>query len=164
MEVHLTAGRNPSVPDSQTVTATVAVKGGVVRDSHSSSDMYAAVDAVSHGLAGKLAKYKDRRRDMSGVESAFRGAAVDEMDEDLEEEEEDTYAAASVAYGGIDEFDYNVVKTKTFPMQAMTVKEAAFCLEFIDHSFYVFRNSETNEVNVLYKRTSGGLGLIGPEA
>ena len=101
----MTAGRNPSVPDSQTVTATVAVKGGVVRDSHSSSDMYAAVDAVSHGLAGKLAKYKDRRLDMSGVESAFRGAAVDEMDEDLEEEEEDTYAAASVAYGGIDEFD-----------------------------------------------------------
>ena len=38
-EVHLVVGRNPSVTDADTATATVAVKGGVIRDSHSSSDM-----------------------------------------------------------------------------------------------------------------------------
>jgi len=167
-EVHLIAGRNPSAPGGQTVTATVAVKGGVVRDSHSSADMYASVDAVAHGLAAKLRKYKDRRRDTGGggSGSVLRGvgSAEEEADEAEDAEaadDEDTYAAAA-AYGG-GAFDYSLVKTKAFPMQAMSVADAAFCLEYIDHPFYVFRNSATNEVSVLYKRNSGGLGLIEPE-
>lgn len=165
-EVHLTAGRNPSAPESQTVTATVAVKGGVVRDSHSSADMYASIDAVAHGLARKLRKYKERRLDGGGGSSAgsvFRGedeAALSEDEADAAPEDE--YAAEAEAYGSA--FDFTVVKTKTFPMQAMSIEEAAFCLEYIDHDFYAFRNAKTNEVNVLYKRNSGGLGLIEPEA
>jgi putative sigma-54 modulation protein len=173
--VHLTAGRNPAAPGSQTVTATVAVKGGVVRDSHSSADMYASVDAVAHGLAAKLRKYKDRRRATGGggSGSVLRGVGVAEMEEEVGEDaageaeddaaDDDAYVAEAAAYGG-GPFDYSVVKTKAFPMQAMSVAEAAFCLEYIGHPFYVFRNSETNEVSVLYKRTSGGLGLIEPEA
>ena len=45
----------------------------------------------------------------------------------------------------------------------ITVNEAIFALDYIDHDFYVFRDSETNEINVVYKRNSGGVGLIQPQ-
>jgi len=45
----------------------------------------------------------------------------------------------------------------------ISVKEAIFALDYIDHDFYVFRDDETNEVSVVYKRNAGGVGLIQPE-
>ena len=59
--------------------------------------------------------------------------------------------------------DMSVVKPKSFPMPPITVEEAVLCLYYIDHPFYVFRNKDTNEINVVYKRNSGGVGHIMPE-
>ena len=45
----------------------------------------------------------------------------------------------------------------------ISIKEAIFALDYIDHDFYVFRDEETKEVSVVYKRNAGGVGLIQPE-
>lgn len=45
----------------------------------------------------------------------------------------------------------------------ISVKEAIFALDYIDHDFYVFRDEESNDVSVVYKRNAGGVGLIQPE-
>jgi putative sigma-54 modulation protein len=45
----------------------------------------------------------------------------------------------------------------------ISIKEAIFGLDYSDHDFYVFRDEETNEVSVVYKRNAGGVGLIQPE-
>lgn len=45
----------------------------------------------------------------------------------------------------------------------ISIKEAIFALDYIDHDFYVFRDEETSEVSVVYKRNAGGVGLIQPE-
>lgn len=55
------------------------------------------------------------------------------------------------------------VKTKKFPMPPISVQEAIAFLDLIDHPFYVFRNIDSNEINVVYKREGQGAGLIQPE-
>jgi putative sigma-54 modulation protein len=62
------------------------------------------------------------------------------------------------------ELDSQIVRTKTFPDKAMTAEDAVLQLELIGHDFFVFRNVDTSEINVVYKRRDGGYGLIEPQA
>ena len=62
------------------------------------------------------------------------------------------------------ELDSQIVRTKTFPDKPMTAEEAVLQLELIGHDFFVFRNADTNEINVVYRRRDGGYGLIEPQA
>ena len=55
---------------------------------------------------------------------------------------------------------HKVVKKKTFELDPMSVEDAEAYMEAVGHSFYVFLNAETGEINVLYKRNDGNLGLI----
>jgi len=48
-------------------------------------------------------------------------------------------------------------------MKPMSVQEAVMQMELLGHDFYVFSNSDTEEVNVVYRRKDGNYGLIEPE-
>jgi putative sigma-54 modulation protein len=56
-----------------------------------------------------------------------------------------------------------VVRSKRFPLKPMTPEEAVEEMELLGHDFHVFTNSETDQVNVLYRRKAGNYGLIEPE-
>ena len=56
--------------------------------------------------------------------------------------------------------NYKLVKTKTFELDPISVEDAEAYMEAVGHNFYVFLNGETGEINVLYKRNDGNLGLI----
>tara|TARA_B100000524_G_scaffold333358_1_gene221151 strand:+ start:439 stop:879 length:441 start_codon:yes stop_codon:yes gene_type:complete len=115
-------------------------------------------------LARKLRKYKERKKARS------EGVAIKDLTADLEEEEEEDEGEAMMEGMPVDEAGvllaskpWEVVREKSFPMPPMSVDEATLCLEYIDHPFYVFRNAETDIINVVYRRKSGGVGLIQPE-
>ena len=60
--------------------------------------------------------------------------------------------------------DYiQIVKTKKFAMKPVNPEEACLQMEMLGHNFFVFLNSETEQVNVVYKRKNGTYGLIEPE-
>ncbi len=56
-----------------------------------------------------------------------------------------------------------ITKVKTFPVKPMSIEEAMLQIELLGHDFYIFRDEETNEINVLYKRKDGNYGLIRPQ-
>lgn len=160
-DVHLTVVHNPRVKESHRAEVTLAVKGLVMRTSEDSENMYATIDAVADSLARKLRKFKERK-DKKQSSSAIRDADALNLseDEEVESPEEDAFAGAVEIPRFV---DMSIVKQKSFNMEPITVEDAVLCLEYIDHDFYVFRNKETGEVNVVYKRNSGGVGHIEPE-
>jgi putative sigma-54 modulation protein len=56
-----------------------------------------------------------------------------------------------------------IVRSQTFSKKPMSVEEAALQVSQSDIEFVVFRNERSEEVNVLYRRKDGSLGLIEPE-
>ena len=59
-----------------------------------------------------------------------------------------------------EEAAYDLVRTKRFTVKPMSTEEAILQMNLLDHSFYVFRNVETETVSVVYRRNNGGYGLI----
>jgi len=56
-----------------------------------------------------------------------------------------------------------IVRTKQFAVKPMTAEEAVLQLELVGHDFFVFRDADSNEVNIVYRRRQGGYGLIEPQ-
>jgi hypothetical protein len=56
-----------------------------------------------------------------------------------------------------------IVKTKTFAVTPLSPQEAVLQLELVGHDFFVFRNDDSGEVNVVYRRRDGQYGLIEPQ-
>ena len=59
--------------------------------------------------------------------------------------------------------EIKIVRTKKFAVKPMDPEEACVEMELLGHSFFVFRNAQTDEVNVVYKRKGNTYGLIEPE-
>ena len=74
-----------------------------------------------------------------------------DRDEDYEEEYED------------EEEEIVISKRKSFDLQPMDEEEAILQMEMLGHNFFVFRNAETDDVSVVYKRKGNTYGLIEPE-
>jgi putative sigma-54 modulation protein len=144
LEVELAVERNPSIADKQVAEATVWTKGPVLRARETSSDMRASIDLVSAKLERQVKRYRAKRR--RGPERTGGWAVEAEA------------PATEQAVG-----EPQIVKTKRFAIKPMSAEEAALQLELVGHDFFVFRNAESDEVNVVYRRRDGNYGLIEPE-
>lgn len=129
--------------ERQNIEITIPVKGNIIRAEESSSDMYVSIDLVEEIIERQLKKYKNKLIDKKQSALAFSQAF---MDEEYETDDE-----------------IKIVKTKKFAVKPMDPEEACFQMELLGHSFYVFLNSDTDEVNVVYKRKGNTYGLIEPE-
>jgi len=168
-EVHLSVNKNPKVKDAHRVEVTTSVKGTTFRSTEESPDMYASVDAVADRLARKLRKYKERRLqgyhggDNMGKDTSNVLENMEELDE-LGQLEDDFKSLAVNIEDMEDPYAPKVTKIKSFDLEKpVSLQEAIFALDYLDHDFYVFREEETNEISVVYKRNAGGIGLIQPQ-
>ncbi|MEG1524132.1 MAG: ribosome-associated translation inhibitor RaiA [Clostridia bacterium] len=129
------------------VEVTIPYDGGVIRGEEVTGDMYASIDNVLDKLEKQIIRHRTR------LEKALRSGAF-KYDE-------------PVFSGSYEEIEENagpsIVRVKRFNIKPMSEEEAMLQIEMIGHSFYVFMNSETNLMNVIYKRKDGNYGLIEPE-
>lgn len=123
---------------------TIYAKGTIIRAEESTDDMYASIDLAVEKLERQIRKHKTRLGKKIRQEAMVPENY--ELDEQIEEDE-----------------DFKVVKTKRFPLKPMSLEEAILQMDLLGHSFFVFTNAETENVNVVYKRKDGKYGLIEPE-
>jgi ribosome hibernation promoting factor len=141
VELELSMERNPSIANAHVSEATVWSKGPVVRARESSSDMKASIDQLVGKLERQVKRTREKRR---GFRRLQRSAPVDtSVPEETSEEPQ-------------------IVRTKQFALKPMSPEEAVLQLELVGHDFFVFRNADSGEVNVLYRRRDGTYGLIEP--
>lgn len=143
---------------------------GVVRAEEEEESSYASIDVAAGIIKRKLRKIKEKETDVRHLKGtkewqAADGAAAFSSDSEVEVEvmEEDDELVEVIGAEDEETVLTKVVRTKVFEMAPLTVDEALEQLENVDHDFYAFRNEQTGEVNILYKRKEGGFGLIIPK-
>jgi len=126
---------------NQIVEVTIPAKKFILRGEVRDKDLYAAIDLVTDKLERQIRKNKTRMR-----RNNKKSPVVDFiMDFETEEIEQD---------------ETNVVKRKTIEMKPMSEEEAILQMNLLDHPFYIFKDAETGEVAVAYKREDGNYGII----
>lgn len=125
----------------QVVEVVLHLPNFIVKAEERSSDMYASIDLVRDRLEQQILKYKNRRIDRHHHRN---GKPVEAAGPDDAED------------------GPRIVRSKRFAVKPMHTEDAAHQMELLGHDFFVFVNAETEEMNVLYKRKGGDLGLIEP--
>ena len=130
-------------PYGQKIEVTIPTEYVLLRAEVVDKDLYNAIDLVINKLEGQIRKYKTRlNRKSKDNKLAFNLASI----EPLDDEEEDV-----------------LVKTKTITPKPMDMEEAIMQMELIGHSFFVYRDTETDAISIVYRRNDGDYGLIETE-
>ena len=123
----------------QVVEVTINTHGLILRGEESNKDLYASIDLVTDKIERQIRKNKTKINKKSSKETI----------RDFKEFEVEEKESAN-----------DVVKRKEIEMKPMSEEEAILQMEFIDHDFFVYKDANTNETNVVYKRKDGNYGLI----
>ena len=128
--------------NSQTVEITIRQRGMIYRSEDTSNEMNVALDNAISAMGRQIRRNKTRlekaRKFSPGVDLA-EDYYFDEPDEELD-----------------------VVRTKRFTVEVMTPEEAILQMNMMGHSFFLFRDDESGEINVVYRRKNGDYGLLIP--
>lgn len=121
----------------------IPISGPIIRAEDSEENLYAAIDVVYDKLKKQIRRYKNKLQDRhQSKDESIRF----QMDGGIEEDDEN--------------LDIVIERRKKFDMKPMSPEEAVLQMELIEHGFYMFRNIDSDEISIVYKREDGGYGLI----
>ena len=131
-------------PNKQKIEVTIPTKFAVLRAEVVHDDLYAAIDLAIDKLEDQIRRQKTRLTRKNKEKLAYAFLETEELDEEYDEADE-------------------VVKTKSIVPDTMELDEAIMRMEMLNHNFFIYRDDETKEIDVVYKRHDGGYGLIETE-
>lgn len=126
---------------NQIIEITIPLKSFILRSEESQEDIYAAVDKAVDKLERQIRKNKTRLMSKQAKTYDFSFSEIEEMDEEEEK----------------------IIKRKKIEVKPMDEEEAIIQMELLNHQFYMYKDSETNQTVVVYKRKDGGYGIIESE-
>lgn len=129
---------------NQKVEVTIPLKNVILRAEETREDLYAAIDVVVDKLERQIRKNKTKLQSKKMREKL----AKDFMFDAIEAEENE---------------DEKIVKRKTIEVKPMSEEEAILQMELLEHQFYIFKDAETSNIAVVYKRKEGNYGIIESE-
>ena len=129
----------------QKVEVTIPLKTVILRAEETREDLYAAIDVVADKLERQIRKNKTKLQSKKMKDTFSKDFMLDAI-ENVEEENVD-----------------KIVKRKKIEVKPMSEEEAILQMELLEHQFYIFKNSETNNISVVYKRNEGNYGIIESE-
>ncbi len=145
--MELSMEHTQSAQNSQIAQLTVRSRGRSLRAEERDQDIFAAIDMGYDKMQRQVSRYKDRLYGHGQPRSP--------------EEVADQSMAGSEAEP--EEPAGHIVRTKKFPVTPMDPEEAVEQMEMLGHDFFLFFNSLTESINVLYRRKNGDYGLLQPE-
>ena len=125
--------------NDQVVEATINANKFILRAEEANKDLYASIDKVSDKIERQIRKNKTR------MSKKVNKEYIKDFVLNFEEPEEN---------------DNVIVKRKTIEDKPMSEEEAILQMELIGHEFFAFRNIDTNDVNIIYKRKDGDYGIL----
>ncbi len=126
--------------EKASVELTVWANGMIFRAEAQDTDKLDALDEAIENLTRRIRKNKTRLQKKVKA-SGFELPAENEAEE----------------------VDYDVIRTKEIPLRPMSLDEAILQMNMLGHSFFMFLNGETGDVNVVYRRNVDGYGVIVPQ-
>lgn len=153
--VEITTEQRRSEGEVHRVQVTLTGDHGVIlRAEERAGDLYAAVDEVQSILQRQIKRYKDkhwhRNRQRRQNEKLLDADAVATVDTSVAVEEESDIPG-------------QLVRTKEFRLRPMATDEAIEQMELLGHSFFVFRDVDSDRIAIVYRRKDGDYGMIVPE-
>ncbi|GAB4546034.1 MAG: ribosome-associated translation inhibitor RaiA [Thermodesulfovibrionia bacterium] len=121
------------------VEVTLKVNGSIIQAEGITGEMYSSIDEVVEKLERQIKRYKEKMVSHRKNKKEVPVTTATEEGRTL------------------------VIKRKTIDAKPMSVEDAAMHIEMSDKHFFVFTNAHSGNVNVIYKRGDGNLGLIEPK-
>lgn len=124
----------------QKIEVTIPIKKAILRSEESDKDLYAAIDFVSDKLERQIRKNKTKmhHKNNKGNYDLF-------IDFEVTEEEQEVS---------------KIVKRKEIDTKPMDEEEAVLQMDLLGHDFFVFKNIDTDNISVVYKRKDNNYGIM----
>ena len=133
-----------TIKENDYIEATIYAGGMMYRAEAADREILAAIDKIVDVIERQIRKNKTRLE-----KRIKRDATVDNM------------LISGTAYTeGEETKEFEIVKTKRFTVKPMSSEEAVLQMNLLGHNFFVFKNQETDEMNIVYKRKDGKYAII----
>ena len=132
---------------NQKVEVTIPLKTVILRAEETRDDLYAAIDVVADKLERQIRKNKTKLQSKKMKDIFSKDFMLDAIEK----------------YDDSEDNKGKIIKRKKVEVKPMSEEEAILQMELLEHQFYIFKDSETNNIAVVYKRKEGNYGIIESE-
>ncbi len=135
------------IKDTYILELTIFYNNAIFRVEQENEDCWTAMDEIIEDLKKQMRKYKTK------IEKNIKRSSIEDAIPSFED--------SSFDYE--EEVEFEIARVKKVPVKPMSSEEAILQMNLLGHEFFAFRNAQTNNVDIVYKRKDGKYGLIETE-